>query len=53
MSEDEILRIAINLEAENKKKFLKIQKELRIRNMTDVIRWLINWYHRKLEEGES
>ena len=44
------LRIAINLEDENKEKFEAIQKKLGIKNKTDVLRWLINWYHNKMKE---
>lgn len=47
---NEMLRIAINLENENAEKFLQIQRELGIRNKTDVLRWLINWYYKKLKE---
>ena len=43
--EGEILRIAINLENPIKDKFEEVQKALGIRNRTDVLRWLINWYY--------
>ena len=46
--EGEVLRIAINLENPIKAKFEQVQKALGIRNRTDVLRWLINWYYEKI-----
>ena len=45
--ENEVLRIAINLNDEIREKFEQVQKALGIKNRTDVLRWLINWYHNK------
>jgi len=44
VNKDEVLRIAINLEGENKTQFLEVQKKLAIRNRTDVLRYLIKWF---------
>jgi len=47
MSENEILRIAINLKGDIAEIFNEIQKELGISNRTDVLRFLIKWFHKK------
>lgn len=47
---EKILRIAINLENDNAEKFKEIQENLGIRNKTDVLRWLINWYYKQVKQ---
>ena len=54
MSKSKIIRIAINLEDDDAQQFLEVQKFLRIKNRTDVLRYVINWYHREeIKKGEG
>ena len=47
---EEILRVAINLENPLKEKFEEVQRHLGIKNRTDVLRWLINWYAKEIKK---
>ena len=54
MSKDETVRIAINLKQKIRDQFLEIQDDLGITNRTDVLRFLIKWYHKnQIKKGEG
>jgi len=46
-SDKRILRLAVNLKGLQAKKFLEVQKYLGIESGTDVMRFLITWFHKR------
>lgn len=53
MSEKTVVRIAINLEGKIKDEFLAVKEFTGIKNNTDVLRYLVKWYHNKEIKKES
>ena len=50
---NETLAITVRLEGEVKQRFLKIQKATGLSNMSEVIRFLINWYYNEKMQKEE
>ena len=56
MSEEEageIINIRVELKGKVKERFLKIKEEIGYENNTEVIRYLINEYYKRLFEKET
>jgi len=49
----EVLNIRVELKGKVKERFLKIKEEIGYENNTEIIRYLINEYYKRLFEKES
>jgi len=50
---NETLAITVRLEGEVKERFLKIQKATGLSSMSEVVRFLINWYYNEKMQKEE